>query len=469
MIFLILAASFILRLISINQSLWLDEAIGAEAVRDFSLTGLISEFPKFDNHPPLYYLVLKLWTDMFGYSELSLRVPSVVFGAGTAYLTYLIARHILPKQKIFYFLAPLFLATSGLHVYYSQEARMYSMAAFLAALSVYMFLRKKWVFFSVSLTALIFTDYMPAFLLPVFWIWGILQKKKDFWKGFILAHIPLIVLGIFWLPIFAVQGAHGKWLLEALPGWQSIAGGASFKQAALVWTKFVFGRISLNDKFLYAVLLGSSSIPFIFSLFKAAASKDRPNFLWLWFLGPLLFGFLASALFPAFIYFRFLYVLPAFYLLAAWGIAKLRNSQIQRLLILALVVVNLVQLCIYWLDSSQKREDWRGATASVEGATTREEIVLFEYPEPFTPFRWYSKGKVGAYGATDEIYADSSKTKARTGELIKDKKGIYYFDYLRDISDPKGYVLTTIKEQGFTAKKVYNFNGVGQVTHFTIE
>ena len=32
-----------------------------------------------DFHPPLYYLVLKAWSSVFGYSEFSLRLPSVIF------------------------------------------------------------------------------------------------------------------------------------------------------------------------------------------------------------------------------------------------------------------------------------------------------------------------------------------------------------------------------------------------------
>ena len=103
MIWIILAASFILRLIAINQSLWLDEAIGAMAARDFSFFGILNNFPKFDNHPPLYYLLLKGWTSLFGFSEISLRFPSIIFGVATVYFTYLTARHFVgKKEKLFY-------------------------------------------------------------------------------------------------------------------------------------------------------------------------------------------------------------------------------------------------------------------------------------------------------------------------------------------------------------------------------
>ena len=139
MIVWVLILGLVLRLVVINQSLWLDEAIGAVAVKNYSYKGIVSVFLKNDNHPPLYYLTLKFWTDIFGYSELAMRSLSVIFGVGTIFLTYKIAQKV-STNRLFAPLAVLLITTSQLHIYYSQEARMYSMAAFVAALSIYYFL-----------------------------------------------------------------------------------------------------------------------------------------------------------------------------------------------------------------------------------------------------------------------------------------------------------------------------------------
>ena len=48
-ILVVLLLGLLLRLLIINQSLWLDEAIGAIAVRDYSFSGILSDFMKFDN------------------------------------------------------------------------------------------------------------------------------------------------------------------------------------------------------------------------------------------------------------------------------------------------------------------------------------------------------------------------------------------------------------------------------------
>jgi len=468
MIWLILLGSLIIRLVAINQSLWLDEAIGAEAVKNFSLWGLITEFSKFDNHPSLYYLILKIWSTIFGYSEISLRFPSIAFGVGTVYLTFLIARQVFSKSRLFYLLAPILLATSGLHVYYSQEARMYSLATFLATLAVYAFIKSSWLLFSFSITSLLMADYVGIFLLPVFWIWGIWKKKDSgWWKAFLATHLPLIVFGILWLPIFLIQSSHGKWLLETLPAWQSVAGGATFKQAGILWAKFVLGRISFQDKAFYYLLVGVASIPALVGLFNAIRKRREVELIWLWLVVPLASGFIASFVFPAFIYFRFMFTLPAFFILISWGVSGIKSKASKILIIGLLVFSNLFGWFIYAKQANQQREHWKQAVEFIERVANDKEIVVFEYPEPFTPWRWYSSGKVEAFGATDEISADGLKTQERTKSLTKDVEGVYYFEYLRDLSDPERVIEKTLAEEGFSAKEIFDyFPGVGQVTHY---
>ena len=64
---LILIIAFLFRLIGLNQSLWLDEAVTAKVVRQFSYLDIVRQFSPSDFHPPLYYLFIKFWTNIFGY------------------------------------------------------------------------------------------------------------------------------------------------------------------------------------------------------------------------------------------------------------------------------------------------------------------------------------------------------------------------------------------------------------------
>jgi len=86
---LTLFVGLLLRLISIDQSLWLDEATTALAAK-MPLADIFTKFLPGDFHPPLYYLLMKGWGSLFGLSEISLRTPSVIFGILTIYFIYLI-------------------------------------------------------------------------------------------------------------------------------------------------------------------------------------------------------------------------------------------------------------------------------------------------------------------------------------------------------------------------------------------
>ena len=94
-----------------------------------TLAGTIAGEP----HPPGYYVVMLGWTKWFGSSILALRLPSVLFGVASILLIYILARH--TEDALTALLAASMLALNGLHLYWSQTARMYSMACFLGLLS----------------------------------------------------------------------------------------------------------------------------------------------------------------------------------------------------------------------------------------------------------------------------------------------------------------------------------------------
>ena len=463
-VLVIVFLGLILRLVLLNQSLWLDEAIGAIAARDYSYSKIIGEVMRFDHHPPMYYFVLKFWSSIFGYSESVLRLPSVLFGIGTIILTYKIAMALRLGNSL---VLLLLLATSPLHVYYSQEARMYSMAACFAALAVYCFLKERWYLFSISVLVLAFTDYMPWFLFPIFFIWGLVNKQRPKWFMKLTAtFVPLVAALAIWLPVLTIQLAHGEWLLATLPAWAEIAGGANFKQLILVWMKFVLGRVTLFDKAFYYSLVAISSLPEVVGLAKAASSLRKYLIVWLWLLVPLSLGFLFSIHTPAFTYFRYIYVLPAFYLLVFIGIMKLHKF-FRSLALIMVLSVNLLGLGIYYCDSKQHREAWRAAVQFVENKARMDEIILFHYPEPFAPYRWYSTEKVLAYGVTDSISANESGSTVKTAEAIQKASGVYVFDYLRELSDPSNFVASTLEKKGLSLKEKYDFRGVGFIEYWT--
>src|SRR5690348_14814461 len=98
MIYLILIFGFALRLIASNQSLWLDEAINVLAAKDLSFWQFVSSYPIGDFHPPLYFGILWVWSHLFGYNEIFLRLPSIFLGVGTIYVVYLLGKELFDKK-----------------------------------------------------------------------------------------------------------------------------------------------------------------------------------------------------------------------------------------------------------------------------------------------------------------------------------------------------------------------------------
>lgn len=448
MIVLILALGLVLRLINLNQSFWLDEAISGLAAKNYSFIGIITKFAQGDTHPPLYYLVLRLWSLVFGYSEISMRLLSVLLGVATIFVIYKISVTLFKNKSKFLYTAPLLLATSGLHIYYSQEVRMYTLSTLLVSLTVYFFLKKDWVKFSIALLFLGMTDYLPLLVLPAIWIYFILSKKYEA-KKFISSHIPLVLFFVIWFPSFLVQMQGTKVYLAAFQAWRQVLGSAGLKDFVLVWIKFIIGRISFELKVFYALIIILPSAPILFLLSKSFTKFKKYSLIWFWLLVPLILFFIGSIFIPGFSYFRLLFIIPAFYILISSGINKSKFSELAFFLVVSL---NLFFSAVYIQNQQFWREDWRGAVAFVESQIKPNEIVLMSFPEPFAPYRWYSKEKEFAFGTTDY-------------SLIN-KSGLYTFDYLMDLTDHERKLYIKLEKEGFKPLEVYDFRGIGQVRHW---
>ena len=225
MILLILTAGLILRLFKLDQSLWLDEAINVTFVKNLNLHALVFDYSIGDFHPPLYHILLRGWVLLFGTSEIAVRLPSVILGLATVYVTYLIGKKLFDNKTAL--IAATLIATSPLHIYYSQESRMYMLAVFFATLSVYFFvslLKKEtliyWVGFVISTVLMLYTDYLPYLLFPVYVIFLLIFRnkiQKSTVKTFLPAFVLIVVLVLPWFLIFPKQLATGLSAAAASP------------------------------------------------------------------------------------------------------------------------------------------------------------------------------------------------------------------------------------------------------------
>jgi mannosyltransferase len=113
-----------------QQSLWLDEAISWLQLQH-SLPELI-KVTAADNTPPLHNLILFVLTWACGDSEVILRFPSAVFGVANVAAIYWLG--LILNNRLAGLLAAFLLALSEFHIWYSQEARAYTLLALSATL-----------------------------------------------------------------------------------------------------------------------------------------------------------------------------------------------------------------------------------------------------------------------------------------------------------------------------------------------
>jgi len=116
-----------------SKGFWLDEAYSVFAAR-LPLMEMLETLSR-DATPPLYYLLLAPWIQLFGTGEAAARALSIVFSiSGIALMGLLSLRHFSLRTAS---VVTLIMAFTPMHIYYAQEARMYSLLALLGIALVF--------------------------------------------------------------------------------------------------------------------------------------------------------------------------------------------------------------------------------------------------------------------------------------------------------------------------------------------
>lgn len=474
-IVLILLLGLGLRLVNLNQSLWLDEAVQA-ATSQMSLTGLFAEL-KGDFHPPLYHLFLWGWARVFGSGEISLRLPSVLFGVGAVWVVYKIRRLFTPGVS----LASLLLAIAPFHIYYSQEARLYSLGVFLTCLSIYYFIRvlrgergegrtTTWeckVGYILATLALLYTDYYGFFILLAQNLVFLFLKHRSYivsirYKDWLKSQIIIAFMFLPWLPMFLTQIKMGRQAIASLPEWGRLVNLGFLKALPLTFVKFAIGRITIFNKRVYALVAGILFLVYGSIILKAVGKKKkrpRANYWYLttvslWLLVPIISAWLLSFWLPNYQPFRLLLSLPAFYLLLSLGIQRTKSPS-SWLFGLLLVIVSLTSLGVYYFNPYFHREDWRGLVHWVE---SQEKVVaLLPSQTSSWPWSYYSSGRSRLLPVSSGVRS-VSKTDFESLKITSPK--IIYVRYLVPLFDPEEKIEGWLKEAGFVKIREVSFNQI---------
>ncbi len=322
---ILITSGLFLRLLFLSRNdLWHDEV--------FTIT--LSENAPFIWNPPLYFLLMKIWIKLFGISELSLRLPSALFSAGSLLMIYLLTKKLFDKKAAL--IALTIGAFSPFHLWYAQEARPDSLAVLLGLLSSYFLLlwlkenKTKYISFYVLFS--VFGIYSHYFCLLLFFsqIACSFLFFKEYRKKLFVTLLPLAFF-LPWVFPFLKKVSFlykGFWIPQPMP-----------KSLVITVENFILGYNGtqilyiLNNMFLTLLLIT------IFVNLIMKISRKEILFSLILFVLPILCVYLFSLLFFSIYLDRcFLIFTPYCYILIGWAIKKIPN-RILKIFALSFLVI----------------------------------------------------------------------------------------------------------------------------------
>jgi mannosyltransferase len=197
-----------------RQGFWYDEAVTASLVRE-TPAHMLADIPKSESTPPLYYVLAWGWARVFGQTEAGLRSLSAFVGVGAVPAMFLAARRLAGKRVAI--VAAALICVNPLLVWYSQEARTYSLVVLEAAVCLLFFARARerptlgrLLTWSVAGAISLCTHYFAIFVLAPQALLLTIQPRPSL-RLRALSLVPLGLTGLALLTLAHTQSARIYW------------------------------------------------------------------------------------------------------------------------------------------------------------------------------------------------------------------------------------------------------------------
>ncbi|MGI9183926.1 MAG: glycosyltransferase family 39 protein [Solirubrobacteraceae bacterium] len=354
-----------------TQSFWLDEGY-TEHLIHLGLGAMLSEIPHTESTPPLYYLVAWGWTHVFGSGELALRSVSTLAGTATVTCAYLLAGRLAGARAGL--IAGGLLALSPLMVWYSQEARAYALAAFLAIASLLCLIRyldsgrAGWTAAWATTAALgLCSHYFVGFLVLPAVAWLLARRRER--PEVRLAVGVVILVAIALLPLALVQHGTGRA--------DYIAQDSLAIRALQVPKQFLIGYVSPIQVLTTAVAAALVLVGSVGPLLRSRNWGPTPTRIVLAAgLSGVLVPLLLALVGLDFVNTRnLLPALPPLAVVAAVGFASPARPRAPRLAA-ALAALFVVVVVVVNANPRYQRSDWAGASGALGPARVTRAIVV---------------------------------------------------------------------------------------------
>ena len=418
----IVALGALLRLVQLDfQPLWWDEGYSVFfATREF---GDMLARTAVDIHPPLYYALMQFWLAAFGKDAAVLRLLSVVIGVAAVPLLYLVAKNLFDRRVGL--TAAFLLAIAPLHIYYSQELRMYGLVTLLALASVALQLRLlatdkhprviESILYILVSAALLYTQYLAAFLLVAQFavlLYLVFRARREInaraWT------VRWLIVGALFLPWLMYAGPKLYDYVTQKVGIEQYARldpltyfaqhTAAFSTGHVSdWTWLAWGALVFA---VMAICAGLYKNPETEKQANKDATKTRALAVYahiglalalIYFFIPLALGFVVNLVytFHPIRYERLLlFASPFFLALVACGIVALyaRGRVLGYAALVLVTLLNGLALYDFYTVARYADEDYRPLIAEMEKLATENDLVYAVYPWQIGYLETYYRG-----------------------------------------------------------------------------
>jgi 4-amino-4-deoxy-L-arabinose transferase-like glycosyltransferase len=357
-----------------EQSFWYDEAVTV-GLLEMDFGDMLDRIPESESTPPLYYAVAWLWAKVFGTGEADLRSLSAL--CGTAFVPVIYAIGARAASARVGLVAAALAALNPLLVWYSQEARAYSLLVLFAGLSFLFFIRlltgdprrRTLVLWAVVSALAMATHYFAAFLVAIEAAWLLTTAANR--RPIAVAAATLALVELALLPLLLHQRSLNladfiddaplgyriartpKQFLVGFdaPGEVIAAIVAAVLVALAFWLVWTRGDDRERRAALIGIVVGGSLLAATALLALIGVDYfDTRNLLVAW---------------------------PPLALAVAAALGARRSGAVGLAGAAALVAIGAVTVTLVNTDAKLQRDDWRGAT---EGLGDREPFAVVVTP-----------------------------------------------------------------------------------------
>jgi mannosyltransferase len=396
LLILVMAAALGLRLFHLGERVvWFDEANSLLVAR--AMPAEIVGAARDDVHSALYYLILHVWQSAVT-GETGARMLSVLAAVAAVTAVYFLGSQLAGRSAGL--LSAGLLALSPLHVWYSQEIRMYSVQTLLICLSFLSLLKSlregrgiSWIGYVLCTALALYVQYTSIFAVLAQNVFAAFyyRKNRRTFRHWLLSQCAVALLFAPCLPLLLWQTTRvtgRSWIqpleLRQLVGFISLFSGAYLGDA----------RSRVLSVLVTIVALGTA----VTVLCRKRENRETACLLILWFSLPIFLLLVLSLQQNLFLPRTLVYTTPALALLIGCALARAENGiecLASTLMVVALVSANFFALRNYYASENPwVKSDLREGAHEVAGNFHAGDVIVHSSQFTYRPFQYYLGDRV---------------------------------------------------------------------------